>query len=545
MAAMPATAAPRPSILPWIVALAAFLLSMLLASAYPLLDPDEGRNAEIAREMASGAGWLVPHLAGMPYLDKPPAFFWAAAAAIRVAGNEPWAARMPSALASALILALVVHAAQRRAGRAFALRAGALLYTAPLFAVLSAYVIFDMALALCIAAVWLGVAAECERGPDALRRLGMFAAIAAGLLVKGPVMLAWAVGGSAGAALVARSRAPLRWLAWWPGWALALGVAGGWFALASARYPEYPRYAFLEETVERVATGSFRREQPWWFVPAVLAAGALPWSLATPWWRRREPGEDPLLSVEGSIGLGFVLFAAVFFTLSHSKLVTYLVPALPMLAWVAAEAWSDAARVRRAAVGLAILYLVLAIGFAVAGFGPWLTRAGAPFDSGLVGARILAGCFGYIAIRSAASAVGRADRAFVGVLLFTPVVLFGLGDPLLRYAASQSGEPLARAIEEAAPGARVLQVACYSPGTDFLLGRRSMLAGLGPGGTTSEYQARYRARLEARGEWTPLAAAAADTGRADVIVLPARAAVTPPGTMPFFRDARFAAFVRR
>ena len=151
----------------------------------------------------------------------------------------------------------------------------------------------------------------------------MFAAVTGGLLIKGPVMLAWAVGGSAGAALLLRSRAPLRWLTWGPGWAAVIAIAGGWFLLASLRHPEYPRYAFLEESLERMTAGSFHREQPGWFVPAVLVGGALPWSLATPWTRPT--------SAASKLALGFVLFAAVFFTLSRSKLVTYLLPALPPL----------------------------------------------------------------------------------------------------------------------------------------------------------------------------------------------------------------------
>jgi 4-amino-4-deoxy-L-arabinose transferase-like glycosyltransferase len=571
VSATPMNAAGRPSILPWIVALAAFMLSLLLATVFPLLDPDEGRNAEIAREMAAGSGLLVPHLAGMPYLDKPPAFFWAAAAAIRVVGNEPWAARLPAVVTAALTLALVTRFAQRRGSRAFALRAAALLYTAPLFAMLSAYVIFDMPLTLCVTAVWLGLAAEVGEGASARRRAWMFAAVAAGLLLKGPVMLAWALGGSFGGALLARSRAPLRWLAWWPGWLIALGAAGGWFALASARYPEYPHYAFLEESFERLASGSFRREQPWWFVPAVLVGGALPWSLATPWWHRRRalgptPGrapaeggsgsqsksasasrsrEDGILTTESRLGLGFVLFAVVFFTLSHSKLVTYLLPALPMLAWTAAEAWSDAERVWQCSVGLAVVYALLAIGFAVAGFGPFLANAPPPFDAAAFPAKILAGCFAYVVLRSAAAAAGRPERAFVGVLLFTPVVLLAGSPALLRYTATQSGEPLARSIAATAPAGRVRYESCYSPGTDFLLGRRSALVSALGRETTSNYQMRYRAALAARGQWTPLAAAP-DSSGADVVVRPAGDAAAPPaGFMQFFRDGRFVAYVRR
>jgi 4-amino-4-deoxy-L-arabinose transferase-like glycosyltransferase len=544
-------APPRRSILPGLVALAAFLLSMLLAGAFPLLDPDEGRNAEVAREMAAGGGLLVPQLAGMPYLDKPPGLFWAAAAAVRVVGNEPWAPRVPAALAAALTLALLAHAGQRRYGRPFALKACALLFFAPLFTVLSAYVIFDMPLALCVTTVWLGLAAELDRGPGAWRRLGMFVAVAAGLLIKGPVMLAWAVGGSLGASLLFRSVRPLRWLGWWPGWLVVLGVAGGWFALASARFPEYPRYAFLEETFERVATGSFQREQPWWFVPAVLLAGTLPWSLATPWWRRSTPGETGLLSVESRAGLGFALFAAVFFTCSHSKLVTYLLPALPMLAWTAAEAWSDAARARRGAWGMTAVFLAFAVLFGLAGFGPWLARAGAPFAAGVLGARILMGCFAYIALRSAAGAVGNPDRAFIGILLFTPVLLLATGGPLLEYAASQSGEGLAGSIAATAPGGDVRYVGCYSPGTDYRLGRRSELVSATGHETTSNFQARYRATLQTRGQWTPLAAdpgtyAERGSGRVSVIVRPARPGTAgPPGYMEFFRDGRFSAFVKR
>jgi hypothetical protein len=536
---------PRRSILPGLVALASLLLSLLLAGAFPLLDPDEGRNAEIAREMATGGGLLVPHLAGMPYLDKPPALFWAAAAAVRVAGNEPWAARVPAALAAALTLALLAHAGQRRYGRPFALRAAALLFVAPLFTVLSAYVIFDMPLTLCVTTVWLGLAAELDRGPNAWRRLAMFAAVAAGVLVKGPVMLAWAIGGSLGAALLLRRARPLRWLAWWPGWLVVLALAGGWFALACARFPEYPRYAFLEETFQRVATGAFEREQPWWFVPVVLVAGTLPWSLATPWWRRRGPAEEDLLSVESRAGLGFVLFAAVFFTLSHSKLVTYLLPALPMLAWTAAEAWSDAERMRRGAWNLAAVFLALTLLFGLVGFGPWLARAGAPFAAGAFGAKILTACFAYITLRSATGAVGNPERAFLGILLFTPILLLAAGRPLLEYAASQSGESLAAAITATAPGGTVRYVGCYSPGTDFRLGRRGELVSESGHETTSNYQVRYRETLRSRGQWTPLAAAP-DSGRVAVVVLPAHRADTGvPGYMEFFRDERFAAFVRR
>jgi 4-amino-4-deoxy-L-arabinose transferase-like glycosyltransferase len=289
-------------------------------------------------------------------------------------------------------------------------------------------------------------------------------------------MLAWALGGSLATALVMRARAPLRWLGWWPGWAVFALTAGGWFALACARHPEYPRYAFVEESFERMTTGSFKREQPWWFAPAVVLGGALPWSLAAlhrdvlrgP----RDPGR--------AAALGFVLFALFFFTFSRSKLVTYLLPAVPALAWLVAARWSAAARARQ-----------------------------------------------------------RRAAFYPAALLFTPLVLI-LGSGSLRaYALGQSGTPLARAIIAAGGGA-VRYEDCYSPGTDFILGRGSAVVSATGVVTTSTYQQRYREILEARGQWTPLPAAPRPDS-ADVIVRSASAPDAPGAATAIFRDSRFVA----
>src|SRR5262249_39106809 len=144
-------------------------------------------------------------------------------------GTTPLAARLPSTLAAAASLWLVGRLALRHGARQ-ALTAPLLTACAPLFLVLSAFVIFDMLLPLCVTLVWPLIAREVRDGPTAAGRAGLFAALAAGLLVKGPVMLAWAVGGSLCAAGLLRSRAPLKWLGSRIGWMAVILVAGGWFA---------------------------------------------------------------------------------------------------------------------------------------------------------------------------------------------------------------------------------------------------------------------------------------------------------------------------
>ncbi len=537
----------------------AFAGSLWLASSYPLVDPDEGRNAEVGREMLAIRDYVIPHLAGMPYLDKPPALFWAETLAFRAFGVTPFAARLPAAVAAAAILAMLGAFALAHEGTRRAVTVVALAATAPLFAVLSAYVIFDMLLAACVTAVWLGVARETldavgaggagagvptadpGRRPRAraVLRLVMFLALALGVLTKGPVMLAWALGGSVGAALLLRSRAPLRWLVWAPGWLVFLALAGGWFALALARHPEYARYAFVDETFRRMTTGAFKRDQPWWFVPAVLAGGALPWSLATPWTRR--------VGVVSRVALGFVLFAAVFFALSRSKLVTYLLPAFPALAWIAAEAWSDARRAVRGGRVLGGLLAAVAIAAWIFGLrdGAWGSHLAPELVTlGMARARWLGVAFlGLALLAWRGAATRRASPALAAAALFTPVILLAGHAPGVRLARTTSGAPLAAAIEAADPGVRVRYEYCYSPGTDFLLGRGGWFVSRTGHEFTSNYLVYYREMLEGRGRWVP-SPRPADAPPAGVIVRQAGRGdpEPPPGWKVFFHDRRFVAY---
>ena len=468
-------------------------LGLFLAARVPLVDPDEGRNAEIAREMVVTHDFVVPHLAGMPYLDKPPALFWAGAAAIRLFGPTRWAPRLPAIFASLLTLIWIASLARRLDAPIVAWRAAALLAVAPLFAAIGAYVIFDMPLAFCVTVVWTTLAHELIDGPWAPRRAAMFAAVALGVLLKGPIMLAWALGGSAGVALLMRSREPFRWLGWIPGWLIVAATAGTWFALACARFPEYPHYAFFEESFERLTQPTFDRNQPLWFALAVLIGGALPWSLATPWnglWRptgRRSPSDTlPHLALASRVATGFALFALVFFTLSRSKLVTYLLPALPALAFLAGSAWSR-----------------------YVGSGGFSRRVG-----------------------------------FAAVLAAFPVALWSGWHTLEVAATRASSEPLARAIaaESAGRPLRVRFERCYSAGADYLLNRSSDVVTPRADETTSIYQARYHDSLRARGLWT-LHDRVDDAPPADVIVRPVPDDVAlPAGATAFFRGRNFTAY---
>src|SRR4051812_30444056 len=82
---------------------------------YPLIEPDEGRNAEVAREMVRGGDWVLPHLNGLPYLDKPAPYFAAVALGLALFGESEGGARAASLILT-LGTVLIVWRLGRRMG---------------------------------------------------------------------------------------------------------------------------------------------------------------------------------------------------------------------------------------------------------------------------------------------------------------------------------------------------------------------------------------------------------------------------------------------
>src|SRR3954471_7173927 len=72
-----------------------------------LLDPDEAHYAELTREMMQSGNWLVPLLDGHPFIDKPVLFHWLQGASVLLLGETEFAARLPTALATLGLIAVI------------------------------------------------------------------------------------------------------------------------------------------------------------------------------------------------------------------------------------------------------------------------------------------------------------------------------------------------------------------------------------------------------------------------------------------------------
>jgi 4-amino-4-deoxy-L-arabinose transferase-like glycosyltransferase len=334
--------------------------------AFRLFDPDEGRYAQIPAEMLARGDWLVPYLQGEPYLDKPPLLYWLVMGTYAGLGVHDWAARLVPALAVHACVLLTYLLGRRRVGESAALWGALALALSPGFLGMGRMLLHDGLLALWVTlalfAAWEALAA------DRLRWGWWLTAAAAsglGILTKGPVVLLlvgpplWLHRRLTGGGAPAGRRHQAAFLG------LALAVALPWYAGVCVRRPDFAYHFLWEHNVVRFLRPFDHKEPVWFYVP-VLLLGLLPASLLLPGLARFLVSADPAAARRRTPELGLLLLAGgwcvLFFSLSGSKLATYVLPAFPPLAlalgaYVALSRWR---RSRWAVAAAAASFVLLA-----------------------------------------------------------------------------------------------------------------------------------------------------------------------------------------
>jgi len=350
------------------------LLLLLLTFAFQgsrgLWEPDEGRHASIAVAMLDSGEWLVPHLPGLHFIDKPPLLFWAMAGGIAVLGQNEWGARL--CLCFFFLLTAVAVAGLGRAlwdretGDFAALAWGTSLL--PFVAANSATP--DLPLACFAAWTWLGVV-RASRAPGAAARNAawLLAGLAAGLglLTKGPAMLV-----QLPALLVfvivdrrLRPGAAIRGITL--AGATALAIAGLWYLPILRDVDGAGTYLLDNQVAGRLFSGRYERHPGLLgalvvYLPTLLV-GALPWgpaAFADVLRRARAAGRRAfaaglIRNPAAALVIAGILVPLAVFSLASSKLPFYLLPVVTPIALVAGRTLG--ARVpgsRRWRIGLAI-----------------------------------------------------------------------------------------------------------------------------------------------------------------------------------------------
>jgi 4-amino-4-deoxy-L-arabinose transferase-like glycosyltransferase len=346
-----------------------------LAWIRPPAVPDEGRYTDIARWMVLTGDWLIPRLNGLPFIQKPPLYFWLEAVGFAVTGNHLLVYRWVS-LAGAMLTTFMVYRFVRTRFDAAAARWAAIVLAAgPFFFAAGQFASLDMLVSTCIScAILFAVeATEAEPGTRKARFAWLAAYVAAGLgvlakgligaVLPGLVFVVWAL-------LTRRPRAILSALRF-DGLVLFALITVPWFVLVEQRIPGFLRYFFIHNHFERYAGSGFNNPKSAWLYVGLVLGGMLPWSLLL-----FNAGRAALARTDAKrdalrLGLVWAGVVFVFFSIPESKLPGYVLPCVPGLALVLGP-WCARFKYRRLmlAIGAVLCAVLLPAAMRAEGLNP-------------------------------------------------------------------------------------------------------------------------------------------------------------------------------
>jgi 4-amino-4-deoxy-L-arabinose transferase-like glycosyltransferase len=329
--------------------------------SYSLKEPDEGRYAEIPREMVETGDYIVPHLDYVRYFEKPPLLYWATALSFRIFGLSEWSARLPNALAALLTVLLLYAGVARWFTPEAALLSAVMLISSFGFFTMARILTIDMLLS-CTLFLSLIFFYDFYRQKKPKFMYLFYTCLALATLAKGPVA-PLLVGLSLLIFLLLERRVSfLRELLSVKGMLLYAVLVVPWFVAIALREKEFLRFFVIDQNFLRFLTQKHNRSGPVYYFLPVLFGGLFPWSIFIPkalaiYWRTKE------------LRLFLIWFFVVFlfFSLSGSKLPPYILPAFPALAILLGCLFQD--RAKQPTPGLAEIrvYQILFALFALAG----------------------------------------------------------------------------------------------------------------------------------------------------------------------------------
>ena len=309
-----------------------FLLGLQLVG---LIGVDEPRYAQVAREMLARHDWVTPVLYGVPWLEKPPLYYWLAMLSYKGAGGvSDTAARLPVAVLSSLLI-IFIYGWSRRFRTGMQLDAALITCSAAAVIGFGRSASTDMPLTVMFTVAmlsWYGWYASQRR--SWLLSFYFFSGLAT--LAKGPIAVLLP-GTIIIVFLVLRRDGRLLLRTLWPiGIAVYLAVVAPWFIAVQHANPQFFRVFFLQHNLERFSSNLYHHPQPFWFYLPVVLLALVPWTVfivtavvdALRDWRfatQQPPAQEDLRTY---LAIWF-LIPILFFSLSHSKLPGYILPAIP------------------------------------------------------------------------------------------------------------------------------------------------------------------------------------------------------------------------
>ncbi len=444
---------------------------------YGLLEPDEARYAEIPREMLEKGDFITPTLNYVKYFEKPPLHYWCTALSMKLFGENEWGARLTPFLGGLAGVGATALFGWRFFGPFPGFLSGWILGTSFLWSVHAHLNITDMTLtfflSLGLFAYYLGIRSN--------RRwlLLFYASMALAVLAKGLI------------GMVLPGGIILLWICWrreWklilrslslPGILLFLAMVLPWFVEVWRRNPEFGWFFFVHEHFLRYTTTTHERQEPWWYFLAILPLGLLPWTggiLGGAFSDFRK--SHAAVYKEGLFSYLFFWFALIllFFSLSGSKLIPYILPVFPPLALFGGLGMQALLKGETSRKGR-MLFCFWPLLFALA-LGGYAWQEATPAPGKILPPLVLLGilpALGGILLSFGTKKRNSLSGTLLVILLGTSFLggvksLFPLLEPTL------SGKPMAELIrQERLPEEQILCYGTYVQGLPFYLKERILL----------------------------------------------------------------------
>ena len=460
----------------WLLLLSFCVLWLGTLGQRSLIHPDEGRYAAVSLEMLRSGDWITPRLNGFLYFEKPILQYWAGAASMALFGANEFAARLWPGLSGLAAVSMVGFTARRLWGAQAGIHALAVAGSTTWIVCNSHFLTLDSGLNAFLTLTLCALLLAQNAGTDARAQrrwmLLAWAGMALAMLSKGLVGIV-----IPGATLVIYSLWQRDWqlwrrLQWLRGGALFLAIAAPWFIAVSLRNPGFAEFFFIHEHFARYTSGVHQRGGAWWYFVPILLVGLMPWSSALAW--LLNPGRDAQRGARALL-LAWSGLVFVFFSLSGSKLPSYILPMFPALGLLIASALERASPRALARH----LWLPVFCWGAIAGLSFWADRFGSS-STPAEAVEALAAAFrlgGLVFVAAAALAwwllrrkrVGAAVLVVAGAHLVALLLAFNGHD---RFGQLKTGEAIAAAIERELPrDAPVYSVRSYDQTLPFYLGR--------------------------------------------------------------------------
>jgi 4-amino-4-deoxy-L-arabinose transferase len=311
------------------------LLYIVPLGVRPIILPDESRYAEIPREMIVSGDWIVPHLDGLRYFEKPVMGYWLNALSIKLFGENAFAVRFPSALAtgiSAIIIFLLVY---RFAGEITTAIAAALIFlTSFIVYGIGTFNVLDSMLAVFVTASMASFFFAHTSGTSGIKKKGflLLFGICCGLafLTKGFLAFAVPVVVIVPFMIWERRLKALFFMPWLP-IAGAVLVALPWAVLIHLKEPDFWHFFIWNEHIKRFLSSGAQHHESFWYYSYLFPPAALPWIFFLP------------VSIIGLKKIGvrasitrytlcWFFFPFLFFSVSKGKILTYILPCFPPFA---------------------------------------------------------------------------------------------------------------------------------------------------------------------------------------------------------------------